>query len=658
MSISVRRVLFLICLSFCASNLSAQIISDFTSNADGWTTPNDADAAIGYLATGGNPTGHVFGSPYVLTLGATTFYVPYNFVAPVKYTGNRSTYYGGTLRFHLQQNGTGTAVQAAEVIMTNNAGISIWYFPAAPFNPPAPPGWQTYSVSLSTTGGFWKTTNSSTGPAATQAQILNVMTDLATLEIRGLHRDANTTDRLDNVTMMPPINITDQPDSTAVCLGNTAVYVTAATNNSAITYQWQKESTPGVYANIANGGGYSGVTTATLSVNTTGNFGAGTYRCRIGGFAADDVLTATAALTINPLPPPPTATGASSCTPASVTLTASGGGAGQYRWYTVPTAGNAIGGQFSSTYATPIISTTTTYFAALTNGTCESTRTPVIATIATTPSAPTATGGSACGPGTVTLTASGGGAGQYRWYTVATGGTAIPGQTSATYATPVISATTTYFVSINNGTCESTRTQVTATITSCNNQPPVIQAAETSTIIGGKVSVNLGTRISDSDNNLDLSTLVIFSQPPSGGKASIDGNLNLVVDYTGLKFSGKEVVVIRVCDTNAACVQQNITIEVIGDIRVYNALSPNKNNKNDVFFIEYIDVFDATKKNIVKIFNRWGDMVWEGTNYDNTKVVFTGKSKNDADLPSGTYYYKIEFIGGRESKAGYLELRR
>jgi hypothetical protein len=38
--------------------------------------------------------------------------------------------------------------------------------------------------------------------------------------------------------------------------------------------------------------------------------------------------------------------------------------------------------------------------------------------------------------------------------------------------------------------------------------------------------------------------------------------------------------------------------------------------------------------------------------------VFTGKSKNDQDLPTGTYFYKIEFEGGRPLQTGYLSLRR
>ncbi|MEO7991470.1 MAG: T9SS type A sorting domain-containing protein, partial [Chryseolinea sp.] len=123
-------------------------------------------------------------------------------------------------------------------------------------------------------------------------------------------------------------------------------------------------------------------TTATLGINTTGNFGAGDYRCLIKGDLAPDKFSNTVTLTVNAVPAAPTANGNSNCIPAAITLTASGGTNGQYRWYDVATGGTAISGQVNSSYTTPVIATTTTYHVAINNGFCESIRTPVIATIA------------------------------------------------------------------------------------------------------------------------------------------------------------------------------------------------------------------------------------------------------------------------------------
>lgn len=93
------------------------------------------------------------------------------------------------------------------------------------------------------------------------------------------------------------------------------------------------------------------------------------------------------------------------------------------------------------------------------------------------------------------------------------------------------------------------------------------------------------------------------------------------------------------------------------DIEIYNALSPNNDQINDSWFIENIATRADTRENKVTIFNRWGDLIWEGTNYDNTTVVFTGTDKNQKKLPPGIYFYTIDFSGGRKQESGFISLR-
>jgi hypothetical protein len=75
------------------------------------------------------------------------------------------------------------------------------------------------------------------------------------------------------------------------------------------------------------------------------------------------------------------------------------------------------------------------------------------------------TNGFSCGNGAVTIGAVGSaGTTEYRWYTTQTGGSYVT-SASNTWATSSITATTTYYVTAWNGTCESTfRTAVIATI--------------------------------------------------------------------------------------------------------------------------------------------------------------------------------------------------
>ncbi|MBS1555621.1 MAG: gliding motility-associated C-terminal domain-containing protein [Bacteroidetes bacterium] len=360
--------------------------------------------------------------------------------------------------------------------------------------------------------------------------------------------------------------------------------------------------------------------------------------------------------TINPVPTAPTAVGASGCASSSLTLTASGGTAGQYRWYTVATGGTPITGQTNATFTTPSLSTTTTYFVSINNGTCESTRTSVTATINPTPSAPTVVGASGCAPSSLTLTASGGSGGQYRWYTVATGGAPIAGQTNATFTTPSLSNTTIFFVSINNGTCESARTSVTAAITGPCAQPPVISTQPISTPVGSAtIPVNLVALITTFTAPLDLNSITVVVQPPSGAKATVS-NGRLTIDYTGIAFTGREFITIRACDTNGNCATQQFEIEVAGDVVVFNAVSPN--GANPSFIIQNIELIPETKSNVVTIFDRWQNEVWRGENYDNTSVVFKGTSNEGNDLPTGTYFYKIEFGSGKKPKTGFISLKR
>jgi gliding motility-associated-like protein len=189
------------------------------------------------------------------------------------------------------------------------------------------------------------------------------------------------------------------------------------------------------------------------------------------------------------------------------------------------------------------------------------------------------------------------------------------------------------------------------------NSAPTIEAIVQSVPIQGRISIFLPDIIIDAEDNADLSTATIISAPSSGATAYIE-NGYLIIDYGQTPFSGTENITLRVCDTEGACTEQEITIETGGDITVYNAVSPNGDGKNEILLIQYIDVIPGAVKNKVTIFNRWGDVVFDVSNYNNTDRVFKGISNNGKELPSGTFYYKIEFMDGLKTKTGYLSLKR
>ncbi len=478
-------------------------------------------------------------------------------------------------------------------------------------------------------------------PAVATTDAGNYMVETTNTIVTGL--TLRTLDFVVSVT--PVINIIQQPADFSACEGTVATFTTNANGTANISYQWQF-SPDGVvpFSDIANGGGYSNATTAVLSVNTTGSFGGGRYRCRINGDLAAEVITHDEGLFIHAVPPAPVTTDAASCVAASLVLSASGGSPGEYRWYTVATGGTALPGEVNDTYVTPVLVVTTIFHVALNNGSCESSRTPVTASInsvakpAVTTSNCTAIGAVLSGPA---------GFASYTW-----------SDSETTPSINIVAAGTYTLVVTSSSGCSSPPSDpVTFTSAFCN-QPPVLQATTATTTIQGIVTIDLSSLATDLDNNLDISTLAVVVQPSSGATAIINSNHELIVDYSNVSFAGIDELTVQVCDIAGACVQQVITIEVAGDITVFNAVSPNGDGKNDVFFIEYINDLPETKQNKVTILNRWGSVVFETTNYDNTTNVFRGLSDNGSELPSGTYYYILQFTSGASKRTGFISLRR
>ncbi|MBL7851772.1 MAG: gliding motility-associated C-terminal domain-containing protein [Cyclobacteriaceae bacterium] len=272
-------------------------------------------------------------------------------------------------------------------------------------------------------------------------------------------------------------------------------------------------------------------------------------------------------------------------------------------------------------------------------------------------SPPVTTGASLCGSGPAALSASGATAGQsYLWYPDATGTTPIAGATSGTYNTPVLTSTTTYYAVILNGTCESARTAAVATVQNCNTAPTLASAIFTAAA-GSSLVIPVLSLVSDPDNNIDPASLQVIAPPLSGAGVQINNGV-LTLNYDGIIFAGQDRLTVQVCDQAGACVQQILLIDVIGDIKIFNAVSPNGDGKNDYLFIQYIDAFPETQQNKLTIYNRWGVVVFEASNYDNTTDVFRGLSNSGAELPSGTYYYVLEFNSGMPKRNGFISLRR
>jgi gliding motility-associated-like protein len=202
------------------------------------------------------------------------------------------------------------------------------------------------------------------------------------------------------------------------------------------------------------------------------------------------------------------------------------------------------------------------------------------------------------------------------------------------------------------------------TVEASCNKPPVI-AQPSVTLDTRKITVDLLALTSDPDNNLDPTSFAIVDQPLSKAQAAITPDHMLDVDYNGITFQGTDQVKVRACDVLSACTERVLswTVDVkaeapitkTGDVIVHNAVAPNSPGDN-----HFMRIVNLPSDNTVSIFNRWGDLVFGTQNYNDETPGkrFEGFSSDGKSLPSGTYFYKIEFADGRSAMTGYLALKQ
>lgn len=101
------------------------------------------------------------------------------------------------------------------------------------------------------------------------------------------------------------------------------------------------------------------------------------------------------------------------------------------------------------------------------------------------------------------------------------------------------------------------------------------------------------------------------------------------------------------------------------DFLIYNGINPNDVGGNDYFKIIGLENFPDNR---VRVYNRWGVLVYDASRYDTNNNVFRGISDGRAnvrrgeELPVGTYFYILDYVVPETSKAksiqGYLYLNR
>jgi gliding motility-associated-like protein len=94
---------------------------------------------------------------------------------------------------------------------------------------------------------------------------------------------------------------------------------------------------------------------------------------------------------------------------------------------------------------------------------------------------------------------------------------------------------------------------------------------------------------------------------------------------------------VRAVNSNGVCRDGNISELAPCEVIIPNIITPNGDNINDIFYIKNLD---GHPNSTLKILSRWGNIVFDSSNYRN--------DWDGNDLADGTYYYVLKLDDGKE----------
>lgn len=151
------------------------------------------------------------------------------------------------------------------------------------------------------------------------------------------------------------------------------------------------------------------------------------------------------------------------------------------------------------------------------------------------------------------------------------------------------------------------------------------------------------------NDNCSASSAGLISQNPLPGTVIDLAALDQIVPITITYDDG---------NGNTSQCNFNVHAACIRDIEVPEFFTPNNDGHNDMFVIKHLPQVFPTNK--LRLFNRWGELIYEMDNYQNDWVgkANAGMMRMGSDyLPDGTYFYVLE-LQDAETKTGFVHMRR
>lgn len=202
-----------------------------------------------------------------------------------------------------------------------------------------------------------------------------------------------------------------------------------------------------------------------------------------------------------------------------------------------------------------------------------------------------------------------------------------------------------------NGFTSTQQNPVIAPISSLNSGIYSVKVTKNgcdSTVSSVNVSVNSLPQFSIS-GECNGNNYIITATPEAVSSMALNwsGPNGYTSNSSSITITGLPIGIYSLTATDVNGCSTTNSINVIRTIcEIPNGISPNGDGSNDNFNLAGFDV----KK--IKIFNRYGMLVYELTDYLDQ---WHGQTKNGNILPSGTYYYYLE-LGNGEAKTGWVYL--
>gem|GEM_PF-1384797 len=149
-----------------------------------------------------------------------------------------------------------------------------------------------------------------------------------------------------------------------------------------------------------------------------------------------------------------------------------------------------------------------------------------------------------------------------------------------------------------------------------------------------------------------LLTVSIVDQPANGeAQALPNGDINYVPNPGYCDEDVPDSFTYEICNP-IGCDTATVYVTVLcSALEIFDAFSPNGDDYNETFKINGLQEWP---NHHLTVFNRWGVIVYESTNYlSDWDGTWKGKL-----LPDGTYFYILELGDGGETKRGYVVILR